>query len=239
MIPQIENTQRTIYKRALLCSVIFFVIMLIPFMENNPISGIWAIAFFEFFLAVSSLVVAVMYKSRANKLDRLLSGDRLLAQWTLTKEDKKKYADFLFENKSSKNKLLFFIMLAFIILIFGLFIIFMDDNEARLYMFIVMVVLITVLGVVAFMMPYVLKRKSLNADGHVLIGSKYAYVNGYFHNWDFLLSGLEEAKVIYEPFYGLHLTYFYMVRSIRNTEELDIPAPAGYDVNELLEKLKQ
>ncbi len=239
MIPSIENTQRLVYKRALFCSAIFFVLTIMPFLDNNFLSGIWAIAFVQFFLAISAFVVAMMYRLRANKLDSLLSGQHLLAQWTLTEEEKVKYADYLLVDKREKNKLLFVIMLVFIVLIFGLFILFMDDNEERLFMFIVMLALIAILGIAAFVMPYVLKNKNLKADGHILVGSKYAYINGYFHNWDFLLSGLDKAEVIHEPFYGLHLTYYYVVRSIRNTEELNIPAPANVNVSELVERLRR
>ena len=81
--------------------------------------------------------------------------------------------------------------------------------------------------------------KNSKADGHILIGAKYAYINGFFHNWDFLLSGLSSVKIITEPFYGINLAYYYTDRTFTHSEELLIPANTETNLEDLVGVLKE
>ena len=122
------------------------------------------------------------------------------------------------------------------IIVFGLFILFID--EGKLAMLGVLAGLIVFLTLFAFGMPYYYRYKNNKGDGHILIGAKYAYINGYFHNWDFPLSGLSKIKIINEPFYGIHLTYYYTDRTLNHSEELFIPANENINLNEIIQSLK-
>ena len=87
-------------------------------------------------------------------------------------------------------------------------------------------------------MPQYYKYQNLKNDGKVLIGAKFAYINGYFHNWDFVLSGLSKVKVMRQPFYGINLVYYYTDRTLNNSEELFIPANENENLDELVSILK-
>jgi uncharacterized membrane protein HdeD (DUF308 family) len=236
MIVNLENKQIKISNGAWLVAVFFFIVMIFPFYEGNPMTKIWAVTFLSFFFGISSIIVAIMYRMRSNKFKKLLSGEKTLAQWTLTVFEKQKYVAYMFENRKKKNKFNFMLISIFMVVIFGFFIIMMDDDE-RMVMVYILIGYLSLFGIFAYFMPYYFRNKNLKGDGNVLIGKEFAYINGFFHNWDFLLSGIEQLEVIHEPFYGLHLVYYYTTRSLRNTEEIDIPAPLDYDLKPLIEQL--
>ncbi len=238
MLPIIENKQSKISINSWIVAIIFFILMVLPFYEGNFVSGIWAVAFLSLFFGLSSVVVAIMYKIRSNKFKKLLSGEKTLAHWTLSEVDKIKYVNYQFENRKKKNKFNFMLISIFMVVIFGFIILMMDDDD-RMVMVYILLGYLALFGSFAYFTPFYFKNKNTNGDGHILIGKNFAYINGYFHNWDFLLSGIEQVEIIHEPFYGLHLVYYYTTRSLRNTEEIDIPAPLDYDLKPLVNQLTE
>ena len=57
--------------------------------ENNFLSGIWPVSFLGIFAGAASLVTIFILNKRAKKMDRLLSGERLIANWIMTDDEKK------------------------------------------------------------------------------------------------------------------------------------------------------
>ena len=109
----------------------------------------------------------------------------------------------------------------------------------KLFMLAVLAGLISFLALFAYGMPFYYKISNKRGDGKILIGAKYAYINGYFHNWDFLLSGLSKVKAINKPFYGINLVYYYTDRTLQHSEELFIPVNEDIDIAGLITKLKE
>lgn len=127
-------------------------------------------------------------------------------------------------------------MLFVVILIPFLF--FLEGEEIWGFLLILGTVLLTIF-LFSRIMPYYYYSRNVKGDGHVLIGSKYAYVNGYFHNWDFPLSGLKNLKVISQPFKGISLTYYYTDRTWRNEHTLNIPVEKETDIEALIICIRQ
>ncbi|MCB0663791.1 MAG: hypothetical protein KDC24_13675, partial [Saprospiraceae bacterium] len=146
------------------------------------------------------------------------------------------YVQHLYEEMTSKNKAMYLVIALLTVIIFGITILVID--EGQLFMAIVGVGLLVLLALFAFGMPTYYKNSNLKGDGIILIGSKYAYLNGYFHNWDFPLSGLEKVKKIKKPFYGLEIHYFFTDRTMTHTMEIQIPAPTNIDLDAVIEELK-
>ena len=113
----------------------------------------------------------------------------------------------------------------------------MDAGDRAGFVIIIGSVVLIVFAASKFF-PYYYYRRNMKGDRQILIGKKYAYLNGIFHNWDFPLSGLKKVKVIKKPFYGLSFTYYYTDRTWQNTEELEIPAPENIDLSLLANQLK-
>ena len=233
---RIQNSQSKIVKRSRYAAFLFFILMFLPFLEWSPFTGAWALAFISFFLVIVAIIVGYVFRSREKKLSTLISGENLLAHWELSRELQKKYVDTLYKNEIQKNKGILIAVGIIAAVVFGLFILTID--EAQFFMFLVYIGLMVLMSIFAFAMPAYYRYQNRKNDAQILIGAKYAYINGYFHNWDFLLSGIRKVQIINKPFYGLHLQYYYTDRTFTNTEALDIPAPDDLDLQELIKALK-
>ncbi|WP_456379185.1 zinc-ribbon domain-containing protein [Lutibacter sp.] len=215
----------------------FLLIVILAFMDLDMLPIHPAIAFISFFIVLSTIIIGYMFKSREEKKQTLISGENLIAEWTLTSEQKENYANYLFEHEKNKNRFILYSISAIAIVIFGIFILVID--EGKLFMFLILIGLVLFLASFAYGMPFYYKKSNLKGDGKILIGAKYAYINGYFHNWDFPLSGLKKAKIITDPFYGLNLVYYYTDRTLYHSEELFIPTAEDIDLTKLIDTLKE
>ncbi|MEX1381814.1 zinc-ribbon domain-containing protein [Lutibacter sp.] len=232
---ELENSQTSIVKKFWYATAFFAFIIVLAFMDLDVLPIHPAIAFISFFLLVSSIVIAFMFRSREKKLQSLITGENLIASWKLNSEEKSQYVNFLFQNEKSRNMSIFIVTTILIIIIFGAFIIFID--EGKVAMFFIMLGLIAFIALFAFGMPHYYKQQNSKNDGKILIGKNYAYINGYFHNWDFILSGIKKAKIIDKPFYGLYIKYYYTDRTLTNTEELNIPASQNVNLQKVVDVL--
>ncbi len=233
---RIKNSQRKPITVSLLISLISVVVVVLTFSESSPLKGFYALSLVGIFVGISALVVAFVFRSRAKKLDTLISGENILASWQLNDQQKAAYSGFLYKNEQTKNKAILIITSILIAVIFGGFILFIDEGKAA--MFLVMLALLALVTLFALGMPAYYRSKNRKGDGLVLIDRKYAYINGFFHNWDFPLSGIQKVKIIENPFYGLFIQYYYYDRTLKNTEELSVPAPSGFDLKSLVSQLK-
>lgn len=232
---EIENNQSKVVSRSWYAVAFFALIIISAVME---IISIHPAAFFlSIFFMLCAIVIALMFKSREKKLQTLISGENLLAQWTLSPEQKDKFIDYQFQQRAGMNIFILLVIGVIAAVIFGLFIIAIDDG--KLFMFFIFLGLMAFLSIFAFGTPYYYKFTNNRGDGRILIGAKYVYINGYFHNWDFIMSGLKKIKAIKEPFYGIYLVYYYTDRTYQHSEELYIPANEDVDLNFLITQLKQ
>jgi len=234
---ELNNNQSGIVKKAWYSAGFFLLVIIIAFMDLDSLPIHPAFFMLSIFFLIMSVIMAYMFRSREKKLQKLISGENLIAQWTLTPEQKKKYANFLFKYESGKNQIILFSISFIAIIVFGIFILVID--EGKMAMFLILLGLIAFLAAFAFGMPFYYRLKNLRGDGKILLGAKYAYINGYFHNWDFPLSGLSKVKPIKDPFYGINLIYYYTDRTLKNSEELFIPANEDIDIKTLADKLKK
>jgi len=232
----LKNNQTPIAKKAWYAVGFFFLLIILTFQKWSPIAGNWALMAFSFFFMIVAFSVAIVFRSRGKKLQKLISTQNLIASWTLDNAQKNNYVDYLFKNELGKNQVILFSISFIAIIVFGLFILFIP--EGKLAMLGVLAGLIIFLALFAFGMPYYYKYKNKQGDGIVLIGKKYAYINGFFHNWDFPLSGIKSIKIIHKPFYGIRLTYYYTDRTFRHSETLYIPANQDIHLHELIQQFK-
>lgn len=234
---QLKNNQSGIVTKAWYAAVFFALVILVAIMDFDGLPIHPAIVMLSIFFFIMSIIIGFMFRSREEKLQSLISGENLLAAWTLSQEQKKNYVNYLFKNEAGKNMIILFSIGAISIVVFGLFILFIE--EGKLAMFLVLVGLLVFLSLFAFGMPFYYKMKNSKGDGNILIGAKYAYINGYFHNWDYMLSGLSKVKVMKTPFYGINLVYYYTDRTLSHSEALFIPANENEDLEGLIATLKE
>jgi len=232
----IQNNQTNIVKKSCYAAGFFALLILVAFMDLDGLPIHPAIVMISIFFFIMSIIIGIMFRSREKKLQSLITGENLITTWTLTSDEQRNYVNYLFKYESGKNQILLFSIGSIAIVVFSVFILVID--EGKLAMFFVLLGLIAFLSLVAFGMPFYYRHKNLNNDGKILIGKKFAYVNGFFHNWDFPISGIRNVKIIKKPFYGLYIKYYYTDRTLTNTEELNIPAPKQFDLQNVIDKLK-
>lgn len=211
--------------------------MVLPFVENNPFTGAWAFSFISLFLLIVALVTALIFNSRAKKMKHLLNNEKLIAHWQMTKQQLDLYVEKNSEEQKQKRKALLWIISIFFALFTVIFLIILDDDDERLVFFLIMFSVYFVIVFSAFFFAWYYKKRNSNGDGTVLIGSKYIYINGFFHNWDFPISGLKRLRKIEKPFAGIDLLYYYTDRTWTNSYELLIPVPENIDRQKLIEQI--
>jgi hypothetical protein len=235
-IPKIENRQAKAARNSLIIAAFSAVLVVLPFYEGNPLSDLWGISFIALCSLLTSLIVALMYRNRSKKMKSLLNQTKLLAAWDMDQEMKDIYVSEFCREIYARSKMLLWVIsgfFAFFIIIF-LFIV-KDDWPVFLGIMGSAYLVILIAGLTA--PPYYTSRNR-RGDGHVLIGAKYIYINGYFHNWDFPLSGLSSIEPISKPFRGIELIYFFTVRRNVQTQEIRIPTPDFIDSEKLIAQIQ-
>ncbi len=212
------------------------ILALLTFAEGSPLYKAYAITLVSIFVAIAGFIVTLMLGSRARKMKALISGEKMIASWQLSHQQKSEYTTFLYQNEKEKNKAILWITVVMIVVIFGIVILMMEDGKG--VMFLTMIALIAIIVAFAVGMPAYYRRKNLHGDGVILIGRKFAYINGFLHSWDFPLSGIQKVKVIEKPFHALYIQYYYYDRTLKNSEELTIPAPPDMDLAPIVALLK-
>lgn len=235
-IPPIRNRQVGAMRNSLIVAAISAVVMVLPFYEGNPLTDIWGIAFIALCTFFTSLIVALMFRSRSRKMKSLLNQSKLLAGWDMDREMKDRYVAELRREIYARSKMLLWIISGFFLFFVVLFLFFIGDSWPLFLLIMGSVYLIIFIAGIAAPPYYTARNK--NGDGHVLIGAKYIYINGFFHNWDFLHSGLSSLRVIDEPFRGIELIYFTRVRSTTQTQEIRIPVPDFVDPDQLVAQIQ-
>nr|WP_319271183.1 hypothetical protein [uncultured Draconibacterium sp.] len=237
LVDKIKNKQRITARTFNVLTLIAGILAFAPFVDGHFLSGAWALAFVGIFLTISFFVLTMMFARRARKMDNLKTGEKLLVHLQLSDEMLKTYADELKRYYKERNTALMWIVGIFFAIIGGAMLFFMEGDE-RVGFALIIISIVAIIFFVSKFFPWYFYRKNLKGDKQIMIGEKYAYFNGYFHNWDYPLSGLSKVKQIKQPFYGLHLVYYYTDLTWRHTHEIKIPLPNDFDVKPIISHLK-
>lgn len=198
----------------------------------------YAIAFFSFIMFITAIIVAVVYGSRAKKLDRILSGEGLLVHWTYTPDEWRNYTEKAHEEKKSANKILFFIISGFAIVIGAVF--FIMDPESGKYVFLAMLGLIAIIGFVAWFTAWHGHRQNLRYLGEAYISKDGIYLNKQLHLWNMLTAYLGSVEYTEETQPSLVFSYFAPTRTGLEERDVRVPVPHGQEsrAKEILEQFQ-
>ncbi len=215
--------------------IFFAIVCAYTFSEENRYLSRSALIFISFFLSIAAFIIYRLFKYRAKKFIELTQGQAIY-HLVLSENEKISLANHTYNYLLHKNSSLFWVISTLSTIIFGIFIVF-GEKEARVPMIMVLVLLISLLAFLAFFMPRYFRNAHLKGNGLVFIGKHSAYVNGFFHLWDFPLSRIEEAKIIKEPFSGIYIAYSYRNPHFKNYEELFIPIPKNENLRLIVDKI--
>jgi hypothetical protein len=233
-----RNNQRQTAAYLLTAALSLLIPAILPFSENNPLSGLWAVTFVSIFLSLSFAVTAAIFFKRAKKADKLIDGSELLFKWKLDDTMHQRFVNYQYQKAKAKNKAVIIVIgtLFFVITIPFLFM--LEGDELPLFL-LIMGGVFGLIFLSAFFFPWYYKSRNLSGDRKILLGARYAYINGVFHNWDFPLSGIEKVKPMLEPFRGINLRYYFTDRTGPRSYDLYIPVPEDIELEELIGKLSK
>lgn len=184
------------------------------------------------FVLIAGLVGLAVFGRQMRILQRILSGEDLLAHWGYDPEEWKRFVEWEFTEERQEKRGLWLLISAITMLVgLGFWLIMRDEAAAWVLLF--LLGLIGLLWVVAVLVPKFTYRRNIKGPGEVCIGTSGIYMNGSVHTWHLLGSRFESAEYRDKPFPLLAVIYSYLMvagRSLyifRQYVEVRVPVPAG------------
>ncbi len=190
--------------------------------------GGFALSFVSFFIAIFAAIVGVMYLGFANKLDKVLRGEGLLAHWTYTSDYWLDYTKKEYEEEKSEKKGIFLVVSGFA-LFFGI-LFWVLDPEAGVVVFLVMLALI---GMVAFAWQFSAwhnYKQNIRGIKEAYIARDAVYMNRKLYTWATVFTCFDEVSQ--KGNQGLSLLVFRFTSATRagpQTYTIRVPIPPGQE----------
>jgi len=219
----IKNKPRTI---AIIFTVLLFgfifLIFLPPINSLEGLDGGFALSLVSLFLAISSLIVAIIYFQLAQKFKRITSGDSFIAHWRYEREEWLKFTEKEYKYEKNKNRMLLLFIGVIALVVFIIFS--LVNHDSWLIMVMVWLGLMALLSIFAFLVPWLNYKARKKSSYELYLSKNGVYIGGSFHVWGFLGSKLEEAAFD-EKEMQVILDYSYLTRTGHSNEIVHIPVP--------------
>ena len=235
----IKNKPRTI---AIIFTVLLFgfifLIFLPPINSLEGLDGGFALSLVSLFLAISSLIVAIIYFQLAQKFKRITSGDSFIAHWRYEREEWLKFTEKEYKYEKNKNRMLLLFIGVIALVVFIIFS--LVNHDSWLIMVMVWLGLMALLSIFAFLVPWLNYKARKKSSYELYLSKNGVYIGGSFHVWGFLGSKLEEAAFD-EKKMQVILNYSYLTRTGPSNEIVHIPVPPSKidAAREAVEKLAE
>lgn len=235
----LKNTQRMVAKVWLILAIIMLLIIAaVPLFDVDIFSGGGAILFMGTFLFILSIILFLIYKSRAKQFDELLRGGNILVKWQYDPIFWEQFVEKYATKHLEINKSNFVIVAIMIIIIFGIFMIL--DSEVATTMGIIGVSLIILLYLVAMYVPKISANNLRKAPAICIISKDCILIGKQFHPLKSLGNRFERAQILNEDINLLEVVYSYHAKHGRTEQPVFIPIPEGKieEAKKIIEKLK-
>ena len=217
---------RTLVVWAVITGLAILAVFLPLFLGIEGFNGGFAISFVAFFIALTGVIVIIVYSFRVRKLARILRGEGVIAHWTYSREEWKEYTEKEYIEEKGEKKTLF-IVTAILALIIG-FGFFVFNTETGLWVLLAMVVLILILAFTAWFTAWYRHRENAMSQGEVYITGKAVYLNRQLHTWNGLGEKFEFVEMKRNSKQSmLVIVYTVATRTGRTPVTVRIPVPAG------------
>ena len=225
-----SSNQHTIKNKPGTIAIIFtiflfgfiFLIFLPPIIGLEGMDGGFALILVSVFLAILSLIVAIIYFQLAQKFKRITSGDSFIAHWRYEREEWLKFTEKEYNYEKNKNRMLLLFIGVIALVVFIIFS--LVNHDSWLIMVMVWLGLMAILSIFAFLVPWLNYKARKKSSYELYLSKNGVYIGGSFHVWGFLGSKLEEA-VLDEKEMQIILNYSYPTRTGSSSEIVHIPVP--------------
>jgi hypothetical protein len=210
--------------------------LLLPSLTGmDMMSGGYALRFVGFFIVIAGLVTWWLYQGRAALLERIWSGQGLLAHWTYDVATARQHAEQAYAEQRSMHRGLFLLTAAMLLVagFFFLIVPMLRGEDLIVGGVLLYFAFIPFLGWIAWLTPRLAYRRALQAGADAYIAQDGAYVAGALHAWSQPFTRLERVHLqlkreglMLELDIG-NLTRVGWVHYQTNT--LSVPVPAGQE----------
>lgn len=218
-----KNSQRRIVRLWFILMFVFIFLIFMPSLIGlDGMDGGFAIGFVSFFMVIMSIIIMLIYRSRANQLDKILSGEGRIAVWKYMPEEWNRFVTIDFEEEKKAKKFLF-ILVSVICVVIGIILLIVVKDILILF---ISLGIIPIVAIPAFLAPRMRYKKLLNSEPKVLIANNGVIVGRMFHLWVKLGARLDQVVLVTDenpPILEFH--YSMPTRTGRQEETARIPVP--------------
>ena len=197
-------------------------------------NGGFAISFVCIFLAITGVIIIVIYGGRARLLSRILSGENILVHWKYSPEEWRKYTEKEYKEEKQVKKGLAFVISG-IALLMGI-IFFLADHENGIWVLVVMLALIAVIAFTAWFTSWYNYRQNKKYLGETYITEDAVYINRQLHTWRGLGARLDSVDVN-RGASQLLLQFVYSAPTRTGMQEYTVRIPVPKGQEEAAEKI--
>jgi len=220
-----NSQQRVVNTWIILFLVFVFCIFLPSIIGLDGFEGGFAMSFIAGFMAIMSIVIIFIYRSRARYLAKILSGEGRIAVWQYSQDEWLRFIEADFKEEKKSKKVLFLIVAAISVVVGIILMISVQDVLALL----IALGIIPIVAIPAFWAPRYRFNKLKNSEPKALIAEKGVVVGKMFHLWVSLGASLDQVVInMDETPHIIEFTYSMPTRTGRQVEVARIPIPKGY-----------
>lgn len=220
-----KNSQRRIVNLWLVLMAIFIFLIFLPSIIGlDGMNGGFALSFVSGFMVIMSIIVILIYRSRAKQLDGIIAGEGRIAVWKYAPDEWERFINIDFEEERKAKKMLFFLVSGICVVIGIILLLVVKD----VLILLISLAIIPVVAIPAFLAPRMRYNKLKNSEAKVLIAEKGVIVGRMFHLWVKLGARLDQVSLVtdeYPPILEFH--YSMPTRNGRQEEVARVPVPSG------------
>jgi len=163
-------TPNTEWKKGIfsaIAAVVFTVLCLVSVFFIDGMSGGFALAFVSFFLAVSSVVIALLFVHRARVMDTILADASPLAHWVYPEEMARASVEREYRDYQERNRAMFIIIGGMLVVVALFLLVFVGEGGPETGLF--LLAFAAFLFGVSRLTPWLERRRAMNAAHETVI----------------------------------------------------------------------
>ncbi len=185
----------------------------------------YGVGAFGLFLLISGAVVLAFYVARFMLMQRMLSGDNLLAHWQIEPTAWRGHLEQEYARQQAQKRGLFWLVIVLMVVIGAPFVFL--DPEAGVWVVAVLAATALLIAFAAFLVPRLALRRITRQEGEILIAAEGLSVGGQLTVWKALGSRLVRVELTTEPSAVLEFEVGYLSRVGYDTVVVRVPVPPG------------
>ncbi|MHB0857668.1 MAG: hypothetical protein ACYC5M_08870 [Anaerolineae bacterium] len=223
-----RNKETTAAKWALLVALTGLLMVALPgLLSLDGMRGGYALSFVGVFVALSGLVVALIFRKRAGQLERIIEQAEYLAHWRCEPVEWRCFVAEEYERQMAANRAMWLLVAGVSAVVSLVFV--LADREHGWIVLAVLVGLLALLAGVAYLVPSLTRARNQGRPGEVWLAKTGVVLNGSFTSWAVFGARLEATSWHAGPGAYVQFDISYPSRYGRQTSSVRAPVPSGHE----------